>query len=110
MDEVSKETAACYDYDYVEMIKCWSQLSDRIDAARKGQSLLRSAGLASGAIANLWILVFLSTGPVPGFADHAGIRVFSGVFASEGSCLHAAKLWRDAGMTNVDCVQSEVKP
>jgi hypothetical protein len=58
----------------------------------------------------VWILVCLSTGPVPGVADHARIRVFSGVFASEDSCLYAAKLWRDAGMTNVDCVQSEVKP
>jgi hypothetical protein len=58
----------------------------------------------------VWVLVFLSTGPVPGVEDHAGIRVFSGVFASEGSCLYAAKLWRDAGMTNVACVQSEVKP
>jgi hypothetical protein len=44
MDVVSKESAACYGYDYVELIECWNQLSDRLDAARKGQSLLRSAG------------------------------------------------------------------
>jgi hypothetical protein len=47
MDEVSKESAACYGYGYVELVECWSQLSDRLDAARKGQSLLRSAGLAT---------------------------------------------------------------
>jgi hypothetical protein len=46
MDEVSKESAACYDYGYVELVECWSQLSDRLDAARKGQSLLRNAGPA----------------------------------------------------------------
>ncbi len=52
MDEMSKEMAACYDYGYIEMVECWSQLSDRLDAARKGQSLLRSAGPATGATAN----------------------------------------------------------
>jgi hypothetical protein len=46
MDEVSKQSAACYNpnYGYVEVVECWSQLSDRLDAARKGQSLPRSAG------------------------------------------------------------------
>ena len=43
MDEMSKELAACSDpnYGYVETVECWSQLSDRLDASRKGQSLLR---------------------------------------------------------------------
>lgn len=47
MDEMNKEMAACYDYGYVEMVECWSQLSDRLDSMRKGQSLLRSAGPAT---------------------------------------------------------------
>jgi hypothetical protein len=49
IDEVSKESAACYDYGYVELVECWSQLSYRLDATRKGQSLLRSAGPSTGA-------------------------------------------------------------
>jgi hypothetical protein len=49
MDEVGKEIAACSspNYGYVETVECWSQLSDRLDATRKGQSLLRSAGPAT---------------------------------------------------------------
>ena len=47
MDEVSKESAACYGYGYVELIECWSQLADRLDASRKGQSLLKSADPAT---------------------------------------------------------------
>ena len=49
MDEASKEMAACYspNYGYVETVECWSQLSDRLDAARKARSLLRSAGPAT---------------------------------------------------------------
>ena len=44
-DEVGKEYLACSDpsYGYVETVECLSQLSDRVDAALKGQSLLRSA-------------------------------------------------------------------
>ena len=46
MDEMNQEMAACYspNYGYVEVVECWSQLSDRLDAARKGRSLLRSSG------------------------------------------------------------------
>ena len=88
----------------IACIKRQSQSAEKQHAEQTKQAA------ATGATARLWVLVFLSTGPVPGVADHAGIRVFSGVFAAEGSCLDAAKLWRDAGMTNVDCVQSEVKP
>lgn len=52
-DETSKEIAACSNpnYGYVETVECWSQLSDRLDASRKGQSLLRGAGSANEASA-----------------------------------------------------------
>jgi hypothetical protein len=52
MDEVSKESAACYGYGYVELVECWSQLSDRLDAARKGQSLLRNSPATTVAVAS----------------------------------------------------------
>ena len=50
---------------------------------RQSRSAEKQQAAATDVTANLWVLVFLSTGPVPGVADHAGIRVFSGVFASE---------------------------
>jgi hypothetical protein len=40
-DELARETAACYNYDYAQGVECWSQLADRLDAARKGQFLLK---------------------------------------------------------------------
>jgi hypothetical protein len=44
-EEMNKELNACLNphYGYVETIECWSQLSDRFDAARSGQSLLKGA-------------------------------------------------------------------
>ena len=47
MDEMSKELAACSNphYGYVETVECWSQLSDRLDAARKGQFLLKGKSM-----------------------------------------------------------------
>jgi hypothetical protein len=43
--EMNRELNACFTphYGYVETIECWSQLSDRFDAARRGQSLLKGA-------------------------------------------------------------------
>jgi hypothetical protein len=43
--EMNKEFNACLNprYGYVETIECWSQLSDRFEAARGGQSLLKGA-------------------------------------------------------------------
>jgi hypothetical protein len=44
-EEMNREFNACYNphYGYVETIECWSQLSDRFDAARSGRSLLKGA-------------------------------------------------------------------
>jgi hypothetical protein len=76
MDEVSKESAACYDYGYVELVECWSQLSDRLDAARKGQLLLRSTAPANAAHASeprtvviYVIMVHVNAAPNPAAAD-----------------------------------------
>ena len=43
-EEMTKELNACFNahYGYVETIECWSQLSDRFDAARSGETLLRA--------------------------------------------------------------------
>jgi hypothetical protein len=96
MDEMNKEMAACYspNYGYVETVECWSQLSDRLDSAGKGQSLLSNAGPATGATANqrrsaqtpstistnptiVWILLVMSDGD---------LHTAGGVFATQAGC------------------------
>jgi hypothetical protein len=84
MDEANKEMAACYNYGYVEMVECWSQLSDRLDAARKGQSLLRSAGPASRAAVNVWVLYLVA------LANGVPHRTAASVWPSLPQC-HAAQ-------------------
>lgn len=51
-EEMNKELNACFNphYGYVETIECWSQLSDRFDAARSGQSLLKGAAPATAGV------------------------------------------------------------
>jgi hypothetical protein len=52
--EMNRELNACFTphYGYVETIECWSQLSDRFDAARSGQSLLKGATPAAPGAAS----------------------------------------------------------
>ncbi len=53
-EEMNKELNACFNphYGYVETIECWSQLSDRFDAARSGQSLLKGAMPATAGVSS----------------------------------------------------------
>jgi hypothetical protein len=52
--EMNRELNACFNpnYGYVETIECWSQLSDRFDAARSGQSLLKGAMPATAGVSS----------------------------------------------------------
>lgn len=53
-EEMNKELNACFNshYGYVETIECWSQLSDRFDAARSGESLLKGATPATAGVSS----------------------------------------------------------
>jgi len=84
MDEVSKESAACYGHGYVELIDCWSQLADRLDSMRKGQSLLKSTGPASRAAVNVWVLYLVV------LANGVPHRTAASVWPSLPQC-HAAQ-------------------
>lgn len=43
VNQLNHELTACYDpsSDYADLIRCWKLLADRLDAARKGQFLLK---------------------------------------------------------------------
>ena len=43
VDQLNAEMAACYNPNntYEHLVDCWVRLADRLDAARKGKSLLR---------------------------------------------------------------------